>query len=55
MESHSLPRRIQVSEAFRDLTKDVFLFEERGTTDIKGIETTQTFFLIGPADKTIEG
>jgi adenylate cyclase len=55
MESHGLPRRIQVSEAFRDLTKDVFLFEERGPTEIKGIGTTQTFFLIGTTDKTPQG
>jgi adenylate cyclase len=55
MESHGLPRRIQVSEAFRDLTKDVFLFEERGPTEIKGIGTTQTFFLIGITDKTPQG
>jgi adenylate cyclase len=54
MESHSLPRRIQVSETFRDLTQDVFRFEERGATDIKGIGTTRTFFLVGPADKTVD-
>jgi hypothetical protein len=52
MESHGSPRRIQVSEAFRDLTKDVFLFEARGATEIKGIGKTQTFFLIGITDKT---
>jgi adenylate cyclase len=51
MESHGVPRRIQVSEAFRELTKDTFLFEERGPTDVKGIGTTRTFFLIGMADK----
>jgi adenylate cyclase len=55
MESHGLPRRIQVSEAFYELTKDVFLFEERGATNIKGIGTTRTFFLTGAADKTIDG
>ena len=55
MESHGLPRRIQVSEAFRELTRDIFLFEERGTTDIKGIGATRTFFLIGPADKAMPG
>jgi adenylate cyclase len=54
MESHSLPRRIQVSEAYRDLTQDEFRFEERGATDIKGIGTTRTFFLVGPADKTAD-
>jgi adenylate cyclase len=47
MESHGLPGRIQVSEAFRDLTKDVFSFDERGETEIKSIGTTKTFFLVG--------
>ena len=47
MESHSMPGRIQVSEAFRSVVGDVFLFEERGPTDIKGIGTAHTFFLIG--------
>ena len=48
MESHGLPGRIQVSDAFRDLTKDVFIFDERGATEIKSIGTTRTFFLVGP-------
>jgi adenylate cyclase len=47
MESHGLPGRIQVSEAFRELTRDEFEFEERGTTDLKGIGAARTFFLIG--------
>jgi adenylate cyclase len=47
MESHSLPGRIQVSEAFCSVVGDVFLFEERGLTDIKGIGTARTFFLVG--------
>jgi hypothetical protein len=41
MESHGLPGRIQVSEAFRDLTKEVFSFDERGVTEIKSIGTTK--------------
>jgi hypothetical protein len=36
-----------VSAAFRDLTKEAFLFEERGATEIKGIGETRTFFLLG--------
>jgi adenylate cyclase len=47
MESHGVPDRIQVSEAFRDLTKDAFDFEERGTTDLKGLGAARTFFLTG--------
>jgi adenylate cyclase len=47
MESTGLPGRIQVTETFRDLTKDAFSFEERGSTEIKGIGRTRTFFLLG--------
>ena len=50
METTGVPGRIQVSEAFRDLTKDAFSFEERGSTEIKGIGATQTFFLVGPCE-----
>jgi adenylate cyclase len=50
METTGVPGRIQVSEAFRDLTKDAFSFEERGSTEIKGIGETRTFFLLGPRD-----
>ena len=53
MELHSLPGRIQVSEAFRAVVGDVFLFEERGPTDIKGIGTAHTFFLLGANKQTI--
>ena len=48
MESYGVPGRIQVSEAFRDLTKEAFFFEERGATEIKGLGATRTFFLVGP-------
>jgi adenylate cyclase len=47
MESHGEPGRIQVSAAFRALTEDTFVFEERGTTEIKGIGSANTFFLVG--------
>jgi adenylate cyclase len=47
MESHGLPGRIQVSEAFRELTAEAFAFEARGTTDIKGIGETTTYLLVG--------
>jgi len=40
-----------VSEAFRNLAADQFVFEERGATDIKGIGATRTFFLVGPRAK----
>jgi adenylate cyclase len=47
MESYGEPGRIQVSEAFRDLTQDAFAFEERGATEIKGLGLKKTFFLLG--------
>ena len=47
MESYGEPGRIQVSEAFRDLTRDAFMFEERGATEIKGLGVRTTFFLVG--------
>ena len=45
MESHGVPGRIQVSEAFRELTRDAFAFEERGALAIKGIGEVKTYFL----------
>jgi adenylate cyclase len=49
MESHGVPGRIQVSEAFQALTAAKFIFEDRGTIDLKGIGRTRTYFLIGPS------
>jgi adenylate cyclase len=51
MESHGVPNRIHVSEAFRAMTQNVFIFEERGTTDIKSIGPSQTFFLVGDQEQ----
>jgi adenylate cyclase len=45
MESHGLPDRIHVSETFRNMTADMFAFEERAATEIKSIGVTRTFFL----------
>jgi adenylate cyclase len=45
MESYGVPDRIHVSEAFRAMTAKAFVFEERGTTDIKSIGIARTFFL----------
>jgi adenylate cyclase len=47
LESQGAPGRIQVSNAYRELTRDAFVFEERGTADLKGIGAMQTFFLVG--------
>jgi adenylate cyclase len=47
MESYGEPNRIHVSEAFRNLAAEKFVFEERGATEIKGLGATRTFFLVG--------
>src|SRR5215470_10179335 len=47
MESHGVPNRIHVSEAFHAMTDGTFVFEERGMTDIKSIGPARTFFLLG--------
>jgi len=52
MESHGVPGRIHVSEAFRDLTATAFTFEERGPTDIKSIGAARTFFLVAERGPT---
>jgi adenylate cyclase len=48
MESHGVPGRIHVSAAYCELTCSVFLFEERGAIDIRGLGATRTFFLLRP-------
>jgi adenylate cyclase len=47
MESTGETDRIQVSEAFRALAGDAFSYEARGTTELKGIGETKTYFLVG--------
>lgn len=47
METYCLPQRIQVTAAFRDLTKDVFAFEHRGIIDVKGKGNIEVWFLTG--------
>jgi adenylate cyclase len=54
MESHGVPERIQVSEAFRDLAKDAFVFEERGATELKGVGVARTFFLVGEKSSSVQ-
>ena len=46
MESHSLPGRIQVSEAMRDALGEEFKFEPRGKVQIRGKGAMETFFLM---------
>jgi adenylate cyclase len=47
MESHSEPMKITVSENTWALTKDEFLFTERGEFEIKGFGTMPLYFLEG--------
>jgi adenylate cyclase len=49
MESHGVPGRIHVSEAFREAAGDAFVYEERGEIDIKSIGRTRTYLLTGTA------
>jgi adenylate cyclase len=48
MESHGEAGRIQVSDAFRQLTARHFVFEERGSIELDGIGAMRAFFLLGP-------
>jgi adenylate cyclase len=48
MESHGVAGRIHVSDDYRKIVGDVFLFEERGATQVKGIGVVSTYFLLGP-------
>ena len=48
LESHGLPRRIQVSEAMRRVLEHKYAFEPRGRIALKGREKTATFLLIPP-------
>ena len=53
MESHSLPGRVQISAATRALLDDRFEFEARGSIEVKGKGTMETYFLSArEADRT---
>lgn len=47
MESHSLPGRIQVTDATRARLADRYRFEPRGEIEVKGKGCVNTWFLIG--------
>jgi class 3 adenylate cyclase len=50
MESQGVAGRIQVSEAVEAALREEFVFEERGTTEFKGLGEMRTFFLAGKLD-----
>lgn len=47
MESHGLPWRIQVSEDTYKLLENKYLFDQRGTVNVKGKGAMTTYLLIG--------
>lgn len=47
MESHGVPGRVHVSDAFRRRVADEFVFAPRGELDIKGCGRIETHFLLG--------
>lgn len=47
MESHGIPGKIQVTQDTYELLKDGFVFESRGTIDVKGKGEMETWFLTG--------
>lgn len=51
MESAGEVNRVQVSDAFCELTKEIFSFEPRGVIEIRGAGEMKTFFLLGEAGK----
>jgi adenylate cyclase len=53
MESHGLPGRIHVSEAFVRAASDRWQFEARGLIDIKGQGPMNTYFLSRPAVSSV--
>jgi adenylate cyclase len=46
MESQGVPGRIHVSEAFKNAASDAFEYEPRGDSDLRGIGSVPTFFLL---------
>ncbi len=48
MESQGTPDRIQITGATRELIKDEFQCEPRGTVSVKGKGEMETWYLIGP-------
>ena len=51
MESSAHNGTIQVNEAFRDLLKGKYIFEDQGTNEVKGLGPTQTWRLIEAQDR----
>jgi guanylate cyclase len=52
MESHSLPGRVQLSDATAKLVSDCFELEDRGMIEIKGKGPMRTWLVVGPKEAT---
>jgi class 3 adenylate cyclase len=48
MESHGEPGAIHVTDATRQLLKEMYILTPRGELDIKGKGMMRTWFLVGP-------
>jgi class 3 adenylate cyclase len=47
LESHGVPGKIHVSNIVRERLEPAFVFESRGTVDLKGVGPVQTYYLTG--------
>jgi adenylate cyclase len=47
LEASGVPGRIQVSEAFYWRVSNKYIFEKRGSIELRGIGAVETFFLVG--------
>ncbi len=48
LESHGVPGRVQVSQATKKRLESSYDFELRGTVNLKGLGSAETWFLLGP-------
>lgn len=48
MESHGVPGKIHISESTYQLIRSEFACTPRGTIEVKGSGTMNTWFLLGP-------
>lgn len=53
MESHGVPGRIHVSQAYRDLAAPHFDFEPRGDVQIRSVGPVRAYFLVAAKERSI--
>jgi adenylate cyclase len=49
MESTGVPGRIPVTPSVEERLRNAFQFDPRGPTEVKGVGSMSTFFLVGAA------